>query len=93
MHSLHEPKSYSKAIKYPEWQYVMDKELRAFHHTYSWDLVPLPSNAKPVSCKWIYKIKTQSDEFVEQYKVRLVACGFHNNVTLTMKRHLLQLQK
>ena len=29
-----------------------------------------------VDCKWIYKIKTHSDESIELYKTRLVAKGF-----------------
>ena len=29
-----------------------------------------------VGCKWIYKIKTHSDGFIERYKARLVAKGF-----------------
>ena len=29
-----------------------------------------------VGCKWIYKIKTRSDGFIERYKARLVAKGF-----------------
>jgi len=36
----------------------------------------LPFGAKPVSCKWIYKIKTWSNGSVELYKARLVAFGF-----------------
>ena len=29
-----------------------------------------------VGCKWIYKIKTRSDRFIERYKARLIAKGF-----------------
>ena len=29
-----------------------------------------------VNCKWIYKIKTHSDESIELYKARLVAKDF-----------------
>jgi hypothetical protein len=30
----------------------------------------------PISCKWVYKIKTRSDGSLEHYKVCLVARGF-----------------
>jgi hypothetical protein len=40
------------------------------------DLVPLPSSASPIRCKWVYKIKTRSDGSIERYKARLGACGF-----------------
>jgi hypothetical protein len=29
-----------------------------------------------ISCKWVYKIKTRSDNTVDRYKARLVAKGF-----------------
>ena len=36
----------------------------------------LPPRKFVVGCKWIYKIKTHSDGFIEHYKVLLVAKGF-----------------
>ena len=35
-----------------------------------------PPKKSMVGCKWIYKIKTRSDGFIERYKTRLVAKGF-----------------
>lgn len=39
-------------------------------------MVPLPPGKVPVSCRWIYKIKTHSYESIERYKVHLIAHGF-----------------
>ncbi|GKU98300.1 hypothetical protein SLEP1_g11320 [Rubroshorea leprosula] len=39
-------------------------------------IVYLPAGKPLVGCKWVYKIKTRSDGFVEHYKARLVAKGF-----------------
>ena len=32
-------------------------------------------NAIPITCKWVFKVKTRSDGTVERYKARLVASG------------------
>ena len=48
-----------------------------FTKTHTWDFVDLPLNKTAVGCKWVYKIKTKFDGFVEQYKAHLVAKGFN----------------
>ena len=35
LHSLQEPKSYSKAVKSPEWQHAMNEEPAAFQRTHT----------------------------------------------------------
>jgi len=54
----------------------MNEEPATFQRTHTWNLVPLPLGANPVSCKWIYKIKIKSDGSVERYMARLFAWGF-----------------
>jgi hypothetical protein len=36
----------------------------------------LPNGKKIVQCKWVYKIKYNSDEYIEKYKAQLVAKDF-----------------
>ena len=54
----------------------MNKKLVVFQCTHTWDLVPQLHGVNLVSCKWTYKIKIKSDDFVERYKARHVARGF-----------------
>lgn len=44
--------------------------------THTWDLVNLPPGKIAVSCRWIYNIKTNSDDTMKSYKARLVPRDF-----------------
>ena len=74
--SLQEPHNFHEASFNPLWQQAMKEELDALHKTGTLDLVDLPSGKPTIGCKWVYKIKTQSDDTVDRYKARLVARGF-----------------
>ena len=54
----------------------MNEELDALYKNNTWDMVDLPPGQSVVGCRWVYKIKTKADGFVERYKARLVAKGF-----------------
>ena len=74
-----EPSTYQEAVVSPEWQLAMSEELAALERTGTWDLVPLPPRSVPITCKWVYKVKTKSNGSVERYKARLVARGFQQS--------------
>ncbi|KAI5321949.1 hypothetical protein L3X38_031021 [Prunus dulcis] len=54
----------------------MDKEIQALEQNNTWSITPLPAGKHPIGCKWVYKVKYNSDGSVERYKARLVAKGY-----------------
>uniref|UniRef100_A0A2N9I242 Integrase catalytic domain-containing protein n=1 Tax=Fagus sylvatica TaxID=28930 RepID=A0A2N9I242_FAGSY len=53
------------------------KSFKLFNKQGTWSLVPLPATKNVVGCKWVYKLKHNSDGSIARYKARLVAKGFH----------------
>jgi hypothetical protein len=64
---IEEPSTYQEASLMSEWKHAMSEELAALDRTGTWE---------PITCKWVYKIKTKSDGSIERCKARLVARGF-----------------
>jgi hypothetical protein len=75
-----EPKSYDDAVEDPihgrRWRDAISNELHNLqvHHTF--DFVYLPIGRRAIGCKWVFKVKYDSDDRIELYKARLVAQGF-----------------
>ncbi|CAL9028389.1 unnamed protein product, partial [Prunus brigantina] len=71
-----EPETFEEASQNSEWVKAMGEEISALEQNQTWDLAPKPRDVKPISCKWVYKIKRRPNGSVERYKARLVARGF-----------------
>lgn len=74
-----EPTSYADAISRPDgnlWYKAMLEELSSITKNDTWELTDLPEGRKAIGSKWVYKLKSDKDENIEQYKARLVAQGF-----------------
>lgn len=80
--SLVEPISYKTALTVPVWLKAMHEEIEALHSQGTWSLVSLPSQKNLVGCKWVFKIKKNSDGTIARHKARLVAKGFSQEAGL-----------
>ncbi|KAJ9565416.1 hypothetical protein OSB04_001382 [Centaurea solstitialis] len=74
--NVKEPETYEEVSQNKAWQKAMEEEITALEQNQTWELVPRPRDIKPISCKWVYKIKRRPDGSIERYKARLVARGF-----------------
>ena len=63
-----EPRNYQEAISQQCWHDAMRDEIAALKLNNTWEIVDTPANVKPIGCKWVYKIKRNSDGSVECYK-------------------------
>ena len=54
----------------------MKSEFDALLCNNTWELVPKPTEKNIVACKWLFRIKRNSDGSIDRYKARLVAKGF-----------------
>ena len=55
----------------------MDEELAALQRQDNCSLVSYSPTYNVVGCKWVFKLKHNSDGSISRYKTRLVAKGFH----------------
>ncbi|KAE8734204.1 PLAC8 family protein [Hibiscus syriacus] len=56
-----EPETFEEASKSFEWMIAMKEEIDALQQNQTWDIVPKIKDVKPISCKWVYKIKRRPD--------------------------------
>ncbi|GKE09051.1 retrotransposon protein, putative, ty1-copia subclass [Tanacetum coccineum] len=76
---LNESTNYKAALLDPEsnkWLDAMNAEMQSMKDNQVWRLVDLPSDAKTVGSKWLFKKKTDIDGNIHTYKAHLVAKGY-----------------
>ncbi len=59
-----------------KWEIDMQEKYNFLVINNTWSLVPLPKGRKPISCKWVFKIKHGVDGEVEIYKTKLMEKSF-----------------
>jgi len=54
----------------------MEQELKSVEQNHTWELATLPAGHRPITLKWVYKLKKDERGAVIKHKARLVARGF-----------------
>ena len=76
-----EPESWEEMEKLPnaeklKWIEAADEEMKSLKDLGTWQLTELPPGKRAIGCKWVFKIKHDSEGKVDRYKARLVAKGY-----------------
>lgn len=77
-----EPSTIQDALSHPLWRQAMADEYQALVQNNTWKVVSKPMDKKVVGCKWVFKIKRNSNGTISHYKAHLVAKGFHQSADL-----------
>lgn len=72
-----EPTTYFQESKDANWVYAMKDKIRALKDNTTWNFVSLPAGKRVIGCKWVYKVKYNSNEYLERCQVRLVAKDYN----------------
>jgi len=67
-----EPKYFQEVVTDPLRQKAMGEEVRALEENKIWIIEDLPPSKKPISCKYVNRVKYNFDDSIQQYKSRLV---------------------
>ena len=74
--SAEEPPMSALAERDGNWRRAMLEEMKAIEENETWQLVDPPPGCRPISLKWVYKVKRDEHGAVVKHKARLVARGF-----------------
>ena len=74
--SLDEPLSYALAIQQEEWRKAIQNELDSIIKNNTWTVTDRPTGCKPITGKWLFKVKRHSSGLINKLKARIVARRF-----------------
>jgi hypothetical protein len=85
-----EPKTISEALQGPyreHWLRAIHSELRSLLQKGTWRMMDRnQAHNRPLTVKWVFKVKPNEDGGLEKFKARLVVRGLNNNLGLTTTR-------
>jgi len=73
---MDEPTDFQSASKDTAWQEAINSEITSILKNRTWDVVDRPSNRKPITAKWLFKLKKNARGEINKRKARIVARGF-----------------
>ena len=74
--STGDPLYFADAVKDAKWRQAMDIEISSIKKNNTWSLRELPTGAKKIGVKWVYKTKYNEHGEIDKHKARLVAKGY-----------------
>lgn len=74
--TISEPSTYKQVMQHPGWCKALETELNALKQNQTWVITYLRPGKQPIDCKYVSKIKFNSDDSIERLKTRLVFNGF-----------------
>ena len=85
-YTITKPPFYKIAAQFSQWCSAMDEEFTTFTRQGTWTLVPPSPSQNVVGCKWVFKLKHNSDDSsIIKFKTKLVAKGFHQQYGVDLK--------
>ena len=76
---INEPSNLEEALNSEnvlQWRNALDDEYNSLIKNDTLKLVQRPDNVNIVGCRWVFKIKRNSEGHIDRFKARLVAKGF-----------------
>lgn len=61
-----EPKSVKQDLHDPKWLAAMKDEFDALERNHTWSLVPLSQHRSAIGCKWVFRIRENSDVSIKK---------------------------
>lgn len=68
-----DPYLFAAAVKLEKWRKAMDVETNSIEKNQTWELMSVPTGAKIIGVKLVFKTKLNEHGKVEKYKTHLVA--------------------